>query len=55
MTVQVGDRLARYDVTALIGTGRVEVVYRAVDTRLDRSTAYCEGETLRSRIDRGVV
>ena len=39
MALQGGDRLAHYDVTALIGEGGMGQVYRATDTQLDRDVA----------------
>ena len=36
MALQVGSRLAHYDVTALIGEGGMGQVYRARDTTLNR-------------------
>ncbi len=39
MPLNVGDRLGHYDVTALIGQGGMGEVYKATDTRLDRTVA----------------
>ncbi len=39
MSLNVGDRLGHYDVTALIGEGGMGQVYRARDTKLDRDVA----------------
>ena len=39
MSLSVGSRLAHYDVTALIGEGGMGQVYRATDTRLERTVA----------------
>ena len=39
MALTVGDRLAHYDVTALIGEGGMGQVYRATDTQLRRDVA----------------
>ena len=39
MPLQVGSRLGRYDVTALIGEGGMGQVYRATDTWLERTVA----------------
>ena len=39
MALEVGSRLGHYDVTALIGEGGMGQVYRARDTRLDRTVA----------------
>ena len=39
MPLNVGSRLAHYDVTALIGEGGMGQVYRARDTKLDRQMA----------------
>ena len=36
MALEVGSRLAHYDVTAKIGEGGMGEVYRATDTRLNR-------------------
>ncbi len=36
MALQAGDRLAHYDVTALIGEGGMGQVYQATDTKLNR-------------------
>ena len=37
--MNVGSRLGHYDVTALIGQGGMGEVYKATDTRLDRTVA----------------
>ena len=39
MALDVGSRLAHYDVTALIGEGGMGQVYQATDTNLDRQVA----------------
>ena len=39
MSLNVGDRLGPYSVTAQIGEGGMGEVYRARDTRLDRTVA----------------
>ena len=39
MPLNVGSRLAHYDVTALIGEGGMGQVYRATDTKLNRQVA----------------
>ena len=39
MPLNVGDRLGRYDVTALIGQGGMGEVSRATDTQLNRDVA----------------
>ena len=39
MAVNVGDRIAHYDVTALIGEGGMGQVYQATDTKLNRQVA----------------
>ena len=39
MALNVGDRLGHYDVTALLGSGGMGEVYRARDTKLNRSEA----------------
>ncbi len=39
MSLTLGDRLAHYDVTALIGEGGMGQVYQATDTKLKRQVA----------------
>ena len=39
MALQVGSRIAHYDVTALIGEGGMGQVYQATDTKLNRQVA----------------
>ena len=39
MFLNVGSRLAHYDVTALIGEGGMGQVYQATDTKLNRQVA----------------
>ena len=39
MALEVGSRIAHYNVTALIGEGGMGEVYRARDTKLDRDVA----------------
>ena len=39
MPLNVGSRIAHYDVTAKIGEGGMGEVYRATDTKLDRQVA----------------
>ncbi len=39
MSLNVGSRLAHYDVTALIGEGGMGQVYQATDTKLNRQVA----------------
>ena len=39
MPLNVGSRLAHYDVTALIGEGGMGQVYQATDTKLNRQVA----------------
>ena len=39
MPLNIGDRLAHYDVTALIGEGGMGQVYQATDTKLNRQVA----------------
>ena len=39
MSLEVGTRLAHYDVTALIGEGGMGQVYQATDTKLNRQVA----------------
>ena len=39
MSLAVGDRIGRYDTSAPIGAGSMGEVYRARDSRLDRSVA----------------
>ena len=36
MSLDIGDRLGHYDVTALIGEGGMGQVYQATDTKLNR-------------------
>ncbi len=40
MSLNVGDRLGHYDVTALIGEGGMGQVYQATDTKLNRQVAH---------------
>ena len=39
MPLNVGSRIAHYDVTALIGEGGMGQVYQATDTKLNRQVA----------------
>ena len=39
MALNVGDRIAHYDVTALIGEGGMGRAYQATDTKLNRQVA----------------
>ncbi len=39
MALEIGSRLAHYDVTALIGEGGMGQVYQATDTKLNRQVA----------------
>ena len=39
MALEVGSRIAHYDVTALIGEGGMGQVYQATDTKLKRQVA----------------
>ncbi len=39
MALEVGSRIAHYDVTALIGEGGMGQVYQATDTKLNRQVA----------------
>ena len=39
MPLTIGSRLGHYDVTALIGEGRMGQVYQATDTKLNREVA----------------
>ena len=39
MPLEVGSRIAHYDVTALIGEGGMGQVYQATDTKLNRQVA----------------
>ena len=43
MAIEIGSRIAHYDVTALIGEGGMGQVYQATDTTLNRSQAGEEG------------
>ena len=43
MPLTIGDRLAHYDVTALIGEGGMGQVYQATDTKLNRQMAAASG------------
>ena len=36
MALEIGSRLGHYEVTALIGEGRMGQVYQATDTKLNR-------------------
>ena len=40
MSLDIGSRLARYDVTALIGEGGMGQVYQATDTKLIGQVAF---------------
>ncbi len=39
MPLTIGDRIAHYNVTALIGEGGMGQVYQATDTKLNRQVA----------------
>ncbi len=39
MALEIGSRIAHYDVTALIGQGGMGHVYQATDTQLNRQVA----------------
>src|SRR5688572_28112403 len=59
MTVQAGTRFGPYEIVAPIGAGGMGEVYRARDTRLDRSVAvkilpgqFAGNEQLRTRFER---
>ncbi len=39
MSLEIGSRIAHYDVTALIGEGGMGQVYQATDTKLNRQVA----------------
>ena len=39
MPLEIGSRIAHYDVTALIGEGGMGQVYQATDTKLNRQVA----------------
>ncbi len=43
MALEIGSRLAHYDVTALIREGGMRQVYQATDTKLNRQVATAEG------------
>ncbi|HSN67750.1 MAG TPA: protein kinase, partial [Thermoanaerobaculia bacterium] len=59
MQMQPGMRLGRYEIVAAVGAGGMGEVYRAVDTRLDRSVAIkvlpkdlSQNDSLRQRFER---
>ena len=43
MALEVGSRLGRYTITALIGEGGMGQVYQATDTKLERAMSRAEG------------
>jgi serine/threonine protein kinase len=46
MSIRIGQQLGSYEITALIGKGGMGAVYRATDTRLNRTVAIkvCDGQ-----------
>ena len=59
MQLEAGTRLGPYEIMSLVGTGGMGEVYRAKDTRLDRSVAIkvlpaelSEDATYRKRLER---
>ncbi len=51
MPLNVGSRIAHYDVTALIGEGGMGQVYQATDTKLNRQVALYRAPVLPPRGD----
>ena len=44
MALEVGSRIAHYNVTALIGEGGMGQVYQATDTKLNRQAVVADGD-----------
>src|SRR5438876_2006222 len=60
MSLSAGSRLGPYEIQSPLGRGGMGEVYKARDSRLDRTIAipvmqYLEGETLADRLQKGRV